>query len=51
MPMSIKTDLQTFYNHEAKKYYESRKKYRHEGRLLLQIIENFKKEPLNILEF
>jgi ubiquinone/menaquinone biosynthesis C-methylase UbiE len=49
--MSIKTDLQTFYDHEAKKYYESRKKYRHEGKLLLQTIETFGKKPLNILEF
>jgi ubiquinone/menaquinone biosynthesis C-methylase UbiE len=49
--MSIKTDLQTFYNHEAKKYYESRKKHRNEGHSLLQTIETFQKKPLNILEF
>jgi ubiquinone/menaquinone biosynthesis C-methylase UbiE len=49
--MSIKTDLQAFYNHEAKKYYESRKKYRHEGKILLQTIETLQKKPLNILEF
>jgi predicted TPR repeat methyltransferase len=47
----IKSQLQSFYDHEAKKYYETRKKFWKEGELLLQIIENHPlPEKVRILE-
>ncbi|MDR0860916.1 MAG: hypothetical protein LBO09_08340 [Candidatus Peribacteria bacterium] len=50
--MTIKTDLQDFYNHEAKKYYETRKKFWQEGELILQALETLASagKKLNILE-
>ncbi|GHV23343.1 hypothetical protein FACS189428_6720 [Clostridia bacterium] len=50
--MTIKTDLQDFYNHEAKKYYETRKKFWQEGDLILQALETLSAsgKKLNILE-
>lgn len=56
--MSIKTDLQFFYDHEAKKYAETRQKFRHEGERILQQIEKLQEqkkaqredETLHILE-
>ncbi len=37
--MSIKSDLQFFYDHEAKKYAETRQKFRYEGEKVLKEIE------------
>jgi hypothetical protein len=37
--MAIKADLQQFYNQEAKKYYETRKKFRKEGALILIVLQ------------
>jgi hypothetical protein len=58
--MTIKTDLQYFYDHEAKKYYETRKKFWKEGELILQAMKALEetsrknktnKEKIRILEF
>lgn len=38
----IKADLQFFYDHEAQKYYETRKKHRDEGETVLEILNNRK---------
>ncbi|MDR2190652.1 MAG: hypothetical protein LBP53_05735 [Candidatus Peribacteria bacterium] len=54
--MSIKTDLQTFYDYEAHKYYQTRKKYRKEGERIIKLLTPLfqeahqKKKTLNILE-
>jgi len=47
----IKNDLQNFYDKEAKKYYETRKKYWKEWELLLSWIDSFKGKKIRILEF
>jgi SAM-dependent methyltransferase len=50
--MTIKTDLQVFYNQEAKKYYETRKKFWQEGSLILQTLKTLADtgKKLSILE-
>jgi SAM-dependent methyltransferase len=58
--MTIKTDLQDFYNQEAKKYHETRKKYWKEGELILEAMTTLmeqsspqgkgEKKRINILE-
>ncbi|MDR3169053.1 MAG: hypothetical protein LBU27_04780 [Candidatus Peribacteria bacterium] len=50
--MTIKTNLQAFYNHEAKKYYETRKKFWQEGALILQTLETLAEtgKKISILE-
>ena len=47
----VKADLQSFYNHEAKKYYETRKKFWKEGELLLEEMDSFEGKKVSILEF
>ena len=37
--MRIKAELKQFYDQEAKKYYETRKKFRKEGELILEVLE------------
>ena len=53
--MTIKTDLQHFYDYEAKKYYETRKKFRKEGERILEILHQRTSahpgEKISILEF
>lgn len=48
---SIKKDLQQFYDKEAKKYYETRKKYWKDAEYLLEALQNFKGKKIRILEF
>lgn len=49
----IKIALKSFYDHEAKKYAETRKKFRHEEEHILKALTPIflKKEKINILEF
>jgi hypothetical protein len=53
--MTIKNDLQSFYDHEAKKYYDTRKKFRKEGELILQVLHQWATphadRKISILEF
>jgi hypothetical protein len=49
--MTIKTDLQHFYDHEAKKYHDTRKKFWQEGECILQALEPFQGKKISILEF
>jgi hypothetical protein len=48
--MSIVQDLADFYTTEAKKYHQTRKKYRPEGELLLQSISKLSVRTPKILE-
>jgi len=53
--MSIKQKLKSFYNHQATKYHQTRKKYWHEGDKILAEINNRvsqipKTKKVNILE-
>lgn len=49
----IKENLQSFYNNEAKKYAETRKKFRHEEKVILETITPLfkQKEKIRVLEF
>jgi ubiquinone/menaquinone biosynthesis C-methylase UbiE len=49
--IDIKKDLQQFYNKEAKKYYETRKKYWKDVEYLLEALESFRGKKIRILEF
>jgi len=49
--MKIKNDLKTFYNQEAQKYHQTRKKFRSDGEIILQEIKKNKAKNLSILEF
>jgi tRNA (cmo5U34)-methyltransferase len=44
--ITIKQDLQDFYNQEASKYHETRKKYRKEGERILEAIDALMNKPL-----
>ena len=55
--MSVKNDLKNFYNTSAKKYYETRKKIRHDGKRILEELKNYSPrwrnqeiKKINILE-
>lgn len=48
--MSYSESLAAFYNAEAKKYHQTRKKYWSEGKLLLETLEKYDNNHLNILE-
>lgn len=49
---SIKTDLKIFYDQEAKKYHQTRKKYWKEGETLVNYIQqHFQGREIRILEF
>ena len=49
----IKQNLQIFYDNEAKKYAETRKKFWHEEKVILDVISPLfnQKEKIRILEF
>jgi hypothetical protein len=53
--MTIKTELQHFYNQEAKKYYETRKKFWKEGDFILEVLQQWNAthsgQTISILEF
>lgn len=49
--MSIKNDLKSFYDQEAKKYYLSRNKHRSDGNIILEYIKKYNKKNISILEF
>jgi len=42
--MSVKQDLKDFYNTSAKKYYETRKKIRYDGKRILEELKKYKPE-------
>lgn len=48
--MTITQDLASFYTAEAKKYHQTRKKYRPDGQLLVQKIQSFSFKNPKILE-
>ena len=49
--MNTKEKLKAFYNKEAKKYYQTRNKYRSDWETILQEIKNYWKKNISILEF
>jgi len=49
--MSIQSELQTFYDAQAEKYYQTRNKHRADADIFLHEIKNSKKKTLSILEF
>ena len=49
--ISVKEDLKRFYNNNAKKYHETRKKHREEAEIILNEISQNKSKKISILEF
>ena len=48
--LNIKSDLKKFYDQEAKKYYQTRKKHWSDWEFLLKLIKNNKQKNIKILE-
>ncbi len=49
--MIIKNELKEFYNQESKKYHQTRKKFRSDGKRILEEIKKNKSKKISILEF
>ncbi|HBB04165.1 TPA: hypothetical protein DCZ39_04715 [Patescibacteria group bacterium] len=49
--MSIKDELQKFYDAQAEKYYQTRNKHRDDADIFLDEIRNCGKKTISILEF